>query len=284
MKEPVWIWTVPLYFFVGGAAGAAAVLGSVAQWFGDAKLQGLVTRCRWLAAIGANLGAMLLIADLGRPRRFLNMLRVFRPTSPMSVGSWVLAGSGASMTVSALLNRRRGLLAWVGKLSSAINVFLGIGLAGYTGVLLTNSVVPLWTAARRSLPVLFITSGVASAAALIDFTQLNGREAKVVRYFGLVGRATELLAATVVEREVSQIERVGRPLRAGRSGQLWRASKMLGVVGLLLALWPGNGRTKRRISAICTAVSSLLLRYALMAAGKASARDPQASFEQQTHL
>ncbi|MEZ4864979.1 MAG: NrfD/PsrC family molybdoenzyme membrane anchor subunit [Caldilineaceae bacterium] len=281
VKEPVWIWTVPLYFFVGGAAGAAAVLGAAAQWFGGAQLRGLVTRCRWLAAIGANLGAVLLIADLGRPGRFLHMLRVFRPTSPMSMGSWLLASSGGAMTLSALLDRRRGWLRWVGDGVGAVNSLLGIGLAGYTGVLLANSVVPLWVAARRSLPVLFVTSGIASAAALLDFTRLNPREANVVRAFGLVGRVAELLAATAVEREAKGIERVGRPLQEGRSGAMWKMSKYLGILGLLVALLPGNSRSKRSVAALATAVSSLLLRYGLMAAGKASARDPQATFQQQ---
>lgn len=281
IKEPVWIWTVPLYFFVGGAAGTAAMLGTVAQWLGGRELRGLVTRCRWLAAIGANLGAVLLITDLGRPERFLNMLRVFRPTSPMSVGSWLLAGSGGSMAVSALLDRRRGLFKWIGDASGALNTLLGIGLAGYTGVLLANSVVPLWLAARRSLPILFISSGVASSAALLDFTRLNSREAKVVRSFGLLGRVAELATAWAVEQEAGRVERVALPLRQGKSGTMWKASKYLGMVGVVIALLPGNGRQKRIVSALFTVISSLLLRYALLAAGRASARDAQATFQQQ---
>ncbi|HRW04890.1 MAG TPA: polysulfide reductase NrfD [Caldilineaceae bacterium] len=281
VKEPVWIWTVPLYFYVGGAAGAAAVLGAVANWFGGKQLRGLVTRCRWLAAIGANLGALLLIADLGRPERFLNMLRVFRPTSPMSVGSWVLAASGGSMTVNALIGHRRYWRKSIGRLTAVLNTVLGMGLAGYTGVLLANSVVPLWRAARQSLPVLFVGSGIASAAALLELMTLNAAEARVVRYFGLVGRTAELVTAAVVEQEAGQVERVATPLRAGRSGELWKISKYIGIVGLALALWPGRSRKKRTAAALCTTASSLLLRYALMSAGKASARDPQATFQQQ---
>lgn len=281
VKEPVWIWTVPLYFFVGGAAGAAAVLGTVASWFGGHQVQNLVTRCRWVSAVGANIGALLLIADLGRPERFLNMLRIFRPTSPMSVGSWILTAAGGFMSLNILVNRGRGWLGWVDKSAGAVNLFLGMGLSGYTAVLLTNSAIPIWLAARRSLPVLFVASSVASAASLLELAKLNPREARMVRYFGLVGRAAEVVSSVAVEREVGHIERVGRPLQEGRSGWMWKVSKALGVVGLLMALLPGNSPLKRRGAAIVTTVSSLLLRYAFMSAGQASARDPQATFQQQ---
>ncbi|RKI36087.1 formate dehydrogenase, partial [Corallococcus sp. AB049A] len=88
LKEPLWIWTVPAYFYVGGAAGAASVLGVALEAFGGRKLERLAERCHAVAVAGDIVSAGLLIHDLGRPSRFLNMLRVFRPTSPMSMGSW----------------------------------------------------------------------------------------------------------------------------------------------------------------------------------------------------
>jgi hypothetical protein len=95
LKEPVWTWEIPAYFFTGGLAGAAGVLGAAAQLAGGPKMRPLVERCRLVAAGGAAVSAALLIDDLGRPSRFLNMLRVFRPTSPMNMGTWVLSGFGA---------------------------------------------------------------------------------------------------------------------------------------------------------------------------------------------
>src|SRR5438270_5344811 len=92
LKEPVWTWEVPSYFFVGGAAGAAAVLGAAAQITGADR--DLVSDARWIAAAGSALSAPLLIGDLGRPGRFLNMLRVFKLQSPMSVGAWTLTAFG----------------------------------------------------------------------------------------------------------------------------------------------------------------------------------------------
>ncbi len=281
IKEPVWIWTVPLYFFVGGAGGAAAVLGAAAQLLGGDSLRGLVTRCRWLGAFGANLGAVLLIYDLGRPERFYNMLRVFRPTSPMSVGSWILIGAGGVMSVAALLARARGWLRTVGNGAGVLSGLFGVGLIGYTGVLLTNSVVPIWLAAQRSLPILFITSGMASAAALLELMTLTPRETKIVERFGQVGRMAETVAALYFEHDAERVERVGRPLKEGVSGQLWKVSKLLALIGLALGWLPSKVRGQRTVAALCTATGALLLRYAITEAGKASARDPRATFQQQ---
>ncbi|PYV94336.1 MAG: polysulfide reductase, partial [Acidobacteria bacterium] len=105
LKEPAWTWEVPLYFFVGGAAGAAAVVGAIADYTGaDRKL---VRDARWIAAAGAVISPALLIADLGRPERFLNMMRVFKPQSPMSVGVWTLLGFSAAATATAFADFMR---------------------------------------------------------------------------------------------------------------------------------------------------------------------------------
>src|SRR5712691_2949745 len=120
LKKPVWTWEIPVYFFVGGAAGASAVIGIAAQLAGADKR--LVRDARWIAAIGANLSAPLLIADLGRPERFLNMLRVFKPQSPMSVGAWILSGFGASAMGAVLLP---GLFGDAAAMGSAVT---GLGM------------------------------------------------------------------------------------------------------------------------------------------------------------
>ena len=73
LKQPPWTWEIPLYFFVGGAAGAASVIGALADWIGDDEK--LANDARWVAAGGAGLSSVLLISDLGRPERFLGMLR-----------------------------------------------------------------------------------------------------------------------------------------------------------------------------------------------------------------
>src|ERR671936_3062745 len=80
LKEPAWTWEIPLYFFVGGAAGASAVVGAIANYTGADRR--LVRNARWIAAAGSVISPALLIADLGRPARFLSMMRVFKPQSP----------------------------------------------------------------------------------------------------------------------------------------------------------------------------------------------------------
>ena len=99
LKEPQWKWEVPLYLFAGGASGAAAYIGAMADWIGDDYE--LARDARWLTVGGLGISSALLIADLGRPSRFLAMLRVFKTQSPMSVGAWTLAAFGNFAAASA---------------------------------------------------------------------------------------------------------------------------------------------------------------------------------------
>jgi formate-dependent nitrite reductase membrane component NrfD len=279
LKEPVWIWAVPAYFYLGGTAGAAAVLGAAAQL--DRDLRPLVVRCRWVAAIGGGLGAGLLVHDLGRPERFLNMLRVFRPTSPMSVGSWVLAAAGPLTAGSAVLARRRGVIGRLGDAAGFLAGLVGLPLTGYTAVLLSNTAVPLWQETRRSLPVAFTASAMSGAASLLDLMDLDERSARIVKRFGVVGKAAEIAAMRAVEREADRVERVGRPLREGPSAGLWRASKLLTAASLALSLVPAKRPAVRTAAAMMGTAGALALRFAVFHAGKASSRDPRATFHHQ---
>jgi formate-dependent nitrite reductase membrane component NrfD len=281
LKEPVWIWAVPLYFYAGGTAGAAAVLGGAAQLAGGPGARGLVARCRWTAALGATAGSALLVYDLGRPERFLNMLRVFRPTSPMSVGSWVLAAFSSLTMGAALLAGRRGGLRKLGDLAGYGGALLGLPLAGYTAVLLANTAVPVWQASRRSLGALFIGSAASGAASLLGLMPLAAREERIVHRFGAAGKVAELAAMSAVEHEAGRVAEVARPLRAGLSGGLWQAARLATAASLALSLLPGGSRRKRVAAGLLGAAGAIGLRFAVFHAGKASARDPRATFRQQ---
>ncbi|MBW3561787.1 MAG: polysulfide reductase NrfD [Actinobacteria bacterium] len=279
LKEPVWIWTVPAYFAVGGIAGASAVLGAAAQVTG--RLDDLVGRCRWIAAAGTTVGTGLLVADLGRPERFLNMLRVFRPSSPMSVGSWLLAASSGAATVSALGHRRDGLAGFLGDAAGLGGAVFGGPLAGYTAVLVSNTAVPAWHGARRSLPLLFAGSSISAAGSLLYLFDLDEAEGKVVRTFQVIGCLWELAAGELVEREAGQVDRVARPYHEGVSGAMWRVAKITTGASLLASLLPGLSRWKRAVAGVLGVLGTFLLRFAVFQTGKASARDPRATFRSQ---
>lgn len=280
LKEPTWIWTVPGYFFAGGAAGGAALLGAVAQIADRDGLDGLIRRARWVGAVGGGIGSALLVADLGRPERVLNMLRVFRPSSPMSVGSWALSGAASLTAGSAILDARTPLRR-IGDILGLGAGALAMPLSTYTAVLLSNTAVPLWQEVRRSLPALFAASAVTSAASILDLFPGNERESRVIRTYGVAGRFGELIAARAFEREAHRIPRIARPLHEGMCGSLWRVSEVLNVASLALSLVPTRRRGPRIAAAVTGIGSGLALRFAVMRAGKMSSVDPHATFQQQ---
>ncbi len=159
---------------------------------------------------------------------------------------------------------------------------LGMPLAGYTAVLLNNTVVPVWYATHRTLPPFFVASGTAAAAGLLELTCRDGAERRVVHRLGLAARAAELVAGIAVEREAGRVERVARPLRDRRLGRT--LARRRGDVG------GGPGRSgccraaparARRAGAVLAALGSLAARAAIVEAGTRSARDPRATFELQ---
>jgi formate-dependent nitrite reductase membrane component NrfD len=281
LKEPVWIWAVPAYFYAGGAAGAAAALGAVAQIASRDELNGLIARCRRIATAGTIAGAALLIYDLGRPRRFLNMLRVFRPTSAMSVGSWLLAGASSLSAGSAMFERSSGVGRRIGDIAGIGAGLFGLPVSGYTAVLLSDTAVPLWQATRTSLPALFVASSMSSAVSLLEFMELSETEDLIVRRLDLAAGAAELAAAALVQKQASEVPEVGRSLEEGVGATLWKLSTVLAAGGLALTLLPGESRTRRVIGALVGTAGGIALRISVFHAGKSSALDPHATFAQQ---
>lgn len=283
IKEPVWIWSVPAYFYSGGVAAGAALIGAIAQVVDRDGLGRLVTRSRWLAMAGTAAGTGFLIHDLGRPARFLHMLRVFRPSSAMSMGSWILASSGTAAGAAAVLPRigepRLGDVAGLG--AGALSPLLGT----YTAVLISDTAVPVWRATRTSMPPFFAASALTGATSALElFGDLDEREETVTRRLGIAAKAAELVAGERVERDADEVARVGRPLRDGASGAMWRTAKACTAGSLVVSLLPvpRRWRTARRIvSAVLGTLGSLTARFAVFQAGRSSARDPRATFEQQ---
>jgi formate-dependent nitrite reductase membrane component NrfD len=274
LKEPVWIWSVPAYFYVGGVAGGSSVLAALLH--GRRKLATLASWCRLLAFIGTTVGPGLLTWDLGRMLRFVNMLRVLRPSSPMSLGSWSLAGMGMLSTLSLLLGNK----------ASARPVALaaaggGLMLSGYTGVLLGNTANPLWQQTRRTLPLLFTASSMASTAGVLEMLPLNRGEEEVVQCFGIVGKVGEAACMVAMEREAAVNPEASKALEEGKAGLLWKSAKVMLAAGIVLNLIPVRSPWKRRLGGVLTTAGAICLRYALLESGKHSAREPQASIRPQ---
>jgi formate-dependent nitrite reductase membrane component NrfD len=284
LKPPVWIWSIPAYFYVGGVAGVGATLGAAAQLMAPDTMRSLVVRSRWVATIGGAISSALLIHDLGRPSRFLNMLRVFRISSPMSMGSWILSIFSSAAGAAALAPYGPRLLRPLGEAAGVVAGLFGLGLSGYTGVLISQTAVPVWQQSYRTNPVLFLASGAAAAGSFFEFFRLNARESRAVERFALMGKLLELAAALVLETEARRVSRVGRPLQEGFSGFLWRAAKVTIVAGIVVSVLPGKSRAKSAVSGVLGSAASLFVRFGIFFAGKASARDPRASFEQQRRL
>ncbi len=282
LKPSVWKPYIPAYYFVGGAAGASLALGAAAQLDGSHELDDLIRRCHWTGIIGSSIAAVLLISDLGRPTRFLYMLRVFRPSSPMNMGAWVLAiAPSAAVTAGLFARRSGGFFKLLGEAAGYTSGIFGLALATYTGVLVSNTAIPIWQESRRILPILFGASAVASAGSIFDLLAEGDRPRRITYSFGLAGRVAELTAGLAMERIASRVPAVGRPLKRGFSGFLWRAATILTAGSLIALLWPGQKRRNRQIAGALGLGGSLLMRFAVDEAGKASGLDPRAAFHQQ---
>jgi formate-dependent nitrite reductase membrane component NrfD len=284
LKQSVWSADVPIYYFLGGTAGAALCLGAAIQLVsprGSHPLRRASSICHWTGIVGSTVGAAFLIHDLGRPSRFLYMMRVFRPTSPMNMGAWILAGAAPTAITTGLLINRGGLLGVIGEITGYVSGLFGTALAGYTGVLVANSAIPIWQLARRWLPVMFMASSASAAASVIEMISGDEHTRIVTTLFGTAGRVAEIAAAKEAERAVSAVAKVGEPLEQGNTAFLWKAATGLTGASLVVSLLPRRGRAVSIIGGLLGIAGSLCLRFAVHYISDASARDPRASFQHQ---
>jgi formate-dependent nitrite reductase membrane component NrfD len=268
IKEPVWTPEIPLYFFTGGMAGASAGLAFMAETTGNEVL----ARRAWAAAMGGiAVSPALLISDLGVPSRFLNMLRMFKVTSPMSVGSWILSGSGATTTLASA-NALTGLFPVLGRAAKPAAALLGLPLATYTGALIANTSVPVWHNARNMLPALFGAGAAASAgAAATILTPVS--DAAPARRLAIMGAAAELVATNVMEQKLGSL---AEPYHEGPSGTLARTAKVLTAVGAMaIGGWGHQRRSAAVLGGAALLGGALAERFAVFRAGFASAKDPK---------
>ena len=267
IKEPVWKPEVPWYFFSGGLGGASATLAFAAGVAGNREL----ARRSWLVSLGAiSASPVLLIMDLGRPERFLNMLRVFKPTSPMSVGSWLLALTGASVT-AATAHETLGLFAKLGRLTRVTSGVLGLPMATYTAALIGNTAVPVWHEARRTLPFVFAAGAAASAGAAA--TAVTPADyAGPARRLTVGGALLATTASQVMERRLGEL---AEPYHEGAAGRYARAAKGLTLAGAGMVAFARRRRAGAVAGSALVLAGAVLERWAVFKAGFQSASDPR---------
>jgi formate-dependent nitrite reductase membrane component NrfD len=288
LKPSEWGWLIATYFFVGGLAGAAQVIAGIVDLIGHHRDRALVSAARYLALGGSLLSPVLLIADLKTPARWYNMLRIYRSTSPMSIGSWTLLAFGSFSGLAALghladdvVGLRAGRrLARVAGIPAAL---AGAVLATYTGSILAATSTPLWAAGFRLLPPTFGTSGTATATAILALilermgAPLSSRQR--LERLGLLASLLELVLMLRLD-SIWRHERVDGPLNEPPFRLPYRAgvfgAGILAPLGvhLLQAL---SGRELRRASMLASVAAlagGFTQRAVLVLAGKRSAERP----------
>jgi formate-dependent nitrite reductase membrane component NrfD len=267
IKEPVWKPEIPNYFFVGGVAGGSATLSAAARLAGNDVL---ARRSLLVAAAGVGVSPYFLIKDLGRPRRFYNMLRVFKVTSPMSVGTWILSAEGASTGIAAACELW-SVLPRVRAVAQSVSGLLGPAMASYTGALVADSVVPAWHEGRRELPLVFAGSAAAAAGGFAAAVT-PAASARPARRFAVLGAVTEVVVQKLMEKRMGEL--VSEPYRTGEGGRYARAAQVTMLAGAALMTLAGHRRAGATVAGALLAAGSWCGRFSVLHAGKASAADP----------
>jgi DMSO reductase anchor subunit len=275
LNKPTWeARDIAGYFFLGGLAGAGSVMAAGAS-LTRRPVTARALKISSLLAIGGSAAA--LIHDLGRPERFHHMLRVLKPTSPMSVGSWLLSAYGPAAGAAAVLDVT-GLFPGLGRAATAGAAALGPAVAAYTAVLAADTAVPAWHDAYRELPFVFTGSATVAAAGM---ALIAGpiRENGPARGAAVLGTLVESAATKVMERRLGM---VAEPYRQGRAGKLMKAAEVLSLAGSAgAALLAGRSRTAAVLSGTALIAASACARFGIFHAGVQSASDPKYVVEPQ---
>lgn len=278
VQPPPWTHDIAGYLFLGGLAASSGMLAAGARFTGRAKLR---RRGRVAALVALGAGGAALAHDLGRPERFLNMMRTVKLTSPMSVGSWILMGFG-TCAGAALATEVAGVVVDadtpLGKalgvadgLAAAGSAFFGPPLAAYTAVLLSDTAAPTWHEGFRELPFLFVSSALAAGSGL-GLVVAPAEETAPVRQLAVIAAACDLVAGELHSRRLGEL---AEPLHTGGPGRLHVAARVLTAVGGLGAAVSGRSRVVAAASGLALLAGSACTRFAIFNAGIASAKDPR---------
>ncbi len=277
LKTPVWNWTIAAYLFTGGLSAGSALLGAGADLTGRPGLR-RVNRLGSMVAILVSL--VLLVADLGRPERFHHMLRVAKPSSPMSVGTWILGAYGPFAVLAGIaeLVPKRWRRTLIGRLLGGAARPAGVAaaavapaVASYTAVLLSQTAVPAWNDSHRHLPFMF-TGSAAAAGAGLGLLLAPVDQTAPARRMAVAGVTMEVGAARLLEHRLGVTREA---FMTGRPRHLMRASEILTVGGAVGAVVSGRRRWAAAASGAALLAGSALQRFGVFEAGVASTQDPK---------
>jgi formate-dependent nitrite reductase membrane component NrfD len=275
INPPTWAESdIAGYLFAGGLAGGSSILAAGAS-LTDRPV--LARRAKLCASASITVSLLALVHDLGRPARFLNMLRVFKPSSPMSVGVWILvaysplnfASAGSDVT---------GIAPRTGRAAGVGAGLLGAAVASYTAALIADTAVPAWHEAHRELPFLFVGSAAAASGGF-GLVAAPRSENEPARRIAVVGAIAELTASELMHRRLGM---VAEALQTGTAGRRLRIAKALTATGALMAATlAGRSRAAAAGAGAALVAGSALTRFGIFAGGMQSARDPKYTVEPQ---
>jgi formate-dependent nitrite reductase membrane component NrfD len=280
VRPSPWEADIPTYLFTGGLAAGSSLLAAGADLTGRPALR-RVGRLAAVSSLGVSMVA--LVHDLGRPARFVNMLRTVKLTSPMSVGTWILslyapfAGTAAAAEAAGMLPPRlrdAAVLRLLERLGGPAGVMAGLTappVAAYTAVLLADTATPAWHEAYRELPFVF-TASAAAASGGLGILAAPREQSGPARRLAVGGAFVEMVAESRMERSMGL---AAEPLHVGRAGRLMRASRALTLAGAAGALLSRRSRLAGVLGGAALLAGSACTRFAIFEAGQASASDPK---------
>ena len=268
LKTPGWEMMIVWYFFLGGIAGGAYFTAAIADYFGSAR-DGRVARVGyWLSLPLVAICGALLVADLGVPLRFLNMMGTFKFWDPMSIGAWAVGAFGVFTFVSAALSVSSSpQLERLRRVVSFVGIFFGFFLASYTGVLLSSSALPFWSDARL-MGALFLASGASTGMAAISLILFvtGGSAGTGWRKVKRADRYSMLFELVLLAVFIGVLGSAAKPITSGHFAPLfWGGLIGVGLVIPLLIDFVGH-RVKALsvVAAALVLVGGFVLRYVVL--------------------
>jgi formate-dependent nitrite reductase membrane component NrfD len=292
IKHAHWTWQIPIYFWIGGLGAGAHMFSTVAQLLGHED-EALQRASRYTVLVTMILSPVLLIWDLGRPERFLNMMRVIKLRSPMSVQSWSLLVFG---NLSGLVATRQaaedGLLGnnvlsrllirtVPDRLLSVLALPVGLNVGSNTGNLLSATSVPIWARNWLFMGPVFLASGLSTALSWLSLVLRLTRsgEEKTLRVLHRAEKATILIEAALVAASLARMGRWSKPLFSKEVAPLFVGGTLIcGILAPFMLLSGRESRPKSLLASLLALSGGLMFRFAMIRGGRISADDPEAYF------